>query len=581
MVKKANKSLKKIDFDTSLCYSNYMKILPNNTLLKSLKNTIEAIVKDTWGQSVELNFSSCKSQDYDVALNCYAMASLLKENPLAVAEKISEVLVEESEAVKGYVNIKLSNDSYSDFLESVLNKDFFKNEATAKKTMLEYSQPNTHKDLHVGHMRNMVLGKTLSNLYGYFNLNLVTSTFPGDSGTHVAKCLWFMEKFKHTIPEEKKAEFLGKMYVESTKYLTSLKESKETELEESCNKEISSVLSELQKEEGKFFELWVETREYSLDLMKEVYSWCDISFDKWYYESEVDKPSVGYVKELYKENKLIESKGAIGIDLGEKLGFAMFLKKDGNGLYSTKDLYLAKMKFAEGIEESLYLVDERQARHFKQVFKTLQSVGFEEAKNCKHLAYAHVELTTGAMKSRTGNVVSLKDLVNNMEETIETKYSLSKEDSYKIAKGAIFYGMLKNDPMKKIVFDMNEWLKLDGNTGPYLQYAAVRAKSILSKTDISGGHLVLVDAKEKELLLKMSEFNDVVKKSLEDFKLHSLSAYLYNLCKEFNSFYVACPILKEDVPLSVKHSRLLILKGYLEILEKGLELIDVPIPSKM
>ena len=385
-----------------------------------------------------------------------------------------------------------------------------------------------------------------------------------------------------------------------------------------------------------------ETRQWSIDLMNEVYQWCDIRFDHWYWESDVDSDSVKTIKKYFAEGKLVESEGAIGMDLSaENLGFCVLLKSDGNGLYSTKDIELARRKFVEhSIERSVYVVDMRQALHFKQVFASLKRLGFKEADQCFHLQYNFVELPDGAMSSRKGNIVPLIQLVSQMEAHVKENY-LSRygtewtQDEINttastIAKGAIKYGMLKMDPNKKIVFDMAEWLKLDGDSGPYIQYAYARIQSILRKlkkqphsaqlqslmqknigeqlpkevshqlsqplitspistsarhsilekdsVSVSGQHLK--HPVELQLMVLLSQLNAQVAQAVESYRSNGLCNYLYEVSKLFSQFYHECSIGHAESE-ALKQDRLALAMATARVLKEGLALLGIPVPEKM
>ena len=256
-------------------------------------------------------------------------------------------------------------------------------------------------------MRNLCFGYSLILLFKYCGNNVITATFPGDVGTHVAKCLWFLKYHnQEPIPETGKGEWLGRMYSLAK---NKLEDEKGSPKEDKNREQLTEILKQIEQKEGEFFDLWKETREWSIELMNKVYDWAGVDFDQWYWESDVDSESVKLVKKLYEEGKLVEDQGAIGLNLeDEKLGFAMFLKSDGNGLYSTKDLELARRKFADfNPQENIVVVDMRQELHFKQVFTAFEKLGLGDASKCKHLKYNFVELPDGAMSSRKGNIIPI------------------------------------------------------------------------------------------------------------------------------------------------------------------------------
>lgn len=534
------------------------------------------------------------------AFACFPLAKALKNSPVNIAKEIHQNIKTDDKILEvllqgPYVNFKISPSFYGEeVVDKMISKEYFDIKLTDEvyKTMIEYSQPNTHKEMHVGHMRNLCLGNALVNIKSYCDQDVIPVTYPGDSGTHVAKCLWYLKYHnKEQVPENNKGEWLGKIY--STANLK-LEDELGTEKEETNRSQLTEILKQLHSEEGEFYELWKETRQWSLNLMKKTYDWADVKFDRWFFESEMDAPSLKICQEYYEKGLLVKDQGAIGMNLeDDKLGFCILIKSDGTGLYSTKDVALAKKKFEEfGVEKNIYIVDSRQAFHFKQVFKVLEKIGFSQAKDCYHMPYEMVELTDGAMSSRKGNIIALSDLVNQMENKIKSDYlekyrgDWSDEDiektAHMIANGAIKYGMVRMDNNRKIVFDMNEWLKLDGETGPYLQYVCARISSLINKSgqpsDNVNYSLLKVD-QELALLTKLSHFNDIVFKSHETYKTNTLTSYLYELCKLFNSFYAECPIASVDDDL--KNARLALSLAVRRSIAQGLSLIGIQAPEKM
>jgi arginyl-tRNA synthetase len=544
-----------------------------------------------------------------LAFGCFIFAKTLKKSPAVVAAELKTALGELAgttsvEAAGPYLNIKFKPEVLAlHTVTNVLNAQVFKTQLveSAPKTMIEYSQPNTHKELHVGHMRNLCLGDSIVRLMrrSFGAENVISSTFPGDVGTHVAKCLWYIENHVGLAVLEQKrkdplrAEWLGQMYSAGNIKLED--EEKTPELYEKNKAQLTEILKQLEAGQGKYFDLWKETREWSVSLMKQVYQWAGVEFDRWYWESEVDSASVKTVKKYYEEGKLQVSQGAIGLDLeSEKLGFCLLLKTDGTGLYATKDIELARRKFEDfKIEKSIYVVDMRQALHFKQVFKTLEHLGFEQAKNCFHLQYNFVELPDGAMSSRKGNIVPLTELVNKMKAHVKSEYLSKYTGDWSneeietvadiVAKGAIKYGMIKQDTNKKIVFDMNEWLKLDGESGPFIQYSYARINSLKKKFNFSGGHYdsaLLAHPSEVKLMQHLMNFNSVVLNAAENYKPAALCAFLYDTAKKFNVFYHDCQIGNAETS-ELRQARLALSAATGTIIQEGLALLGIPVPERM
>ncbi len=373
-----------------------------------------------------------------------------------------------------------------------------------------------------------------------------------------------------------------------------LEDQKGTPKEDENRKELTEVLKQIEAEKGDYYDLWKETKEWSLELMNEVYKWADVSFDSWYWESDVDSSSLELVKKYYDDGLFIKDDGAIGIDLSDdKLGFCLLLKSDGTGLYATKDLELARRKFEDQkVDKSIYVVDNRQALHFKQVFKTLEKMGFEKAKDCYHLQYEMVELPDGAMSSRKGNIVPIQSLIDEMvlkiKEDYLEKYRLEWADeeiestANIIAAGAIKFGMNRIDPNKKIVFDMNEWLKLEGESGPYIQYVYARIQSMLRKldNDAKADYSLLTDPSEKQTLLLINQFNDVVEMALKQYKTSHICNYLFDLAKAFNQFYANCPVAKAATP-ELGAARRDLAYACAQTLKHGLKILGIEAPERM
>lgn len=572
---------------------------------KELAQNLAPVVEKTfsisfpWEKIYGLFGATPSKEAGDLAFPMFLIAKEAKSNPAQAAKTLEGAIsalphfVREKKAVGPYLNFFFDFDAVgAKLLPEILSGEIFKKKLTENtpKTMVEYSQPNTHKEMHVGHMRNLCYGDSLIRLHRYSGFDIVASTFPGDVGTHVAKCLWFLKfHYKGEIPTTRKGAWLGTLY---TAGHNKLEDERGTEKEATNREQLTMILKQLEQKSGEFYDLWKTTREWSIELMNEVYKWANVKFDVWYWESEVDSDSVKLVREYEKKGLFKEDQGAVGIDLEEyKLGFCMLLKSDGNGLYATKDIELARRKFQDyHIEKNLYVVDKRQEHHFKQVFKVLELMGFENAKKCHHLQYDFVELPDGAMSSRKGNIIPLQSLIENMVQMIKDQYlaryaaDWSAEEIEKtaqiVAKGAIKYGMTRIDPNKKIVFDMQEWLKLDGESGPYVQYVYARINSMVNKLGAPVSKEIKWEAQqEKDLVAQLMNFNRVVQEATEHYKPSMLTSYLYDLSRAYNSFYAECPVGSAAEP--TKSARLMLSKATAMTLKQGLELLGIEAPERM
>lgn len=583
------------------------------------------------------------------ALPCFPFSKSLKLAPQIIAAKLCEILrarlhsyYDKIEVAGGYLNFHCNFDVTGEkLIASILSlktPSSVRAESRPKNSgqiVVEYSQPNTHKALHVGHLRCLVFGDVICNLLQATGHQVTRATYPGDMGTHVAKVLWYLQHHKDLkLPETDRFNWLARTYVAADleyKSATGIKESdleaeisdkaesknsekkslkekpvpeKETSLR--AKAELREIFVKLKLKQGEIYETWVTTREWSLDQMREVYTWLETPFDLWFFESECDEPSRTLAKELLSEGSFIVSDGAVGVDLSESnLGFAMYLKSDGNGLYLTKDLELARRKFsAENVERSIYVVDSRQKLHFKQLFKTIEILENSQSKTWKkdvhsenvaqklfHLPYETVNTPDGKpFSSREGRGLGIFALKEVMEAKVTNDYleryrgnwpdSEIEATARVVTIGALKYGMLKVDNNTQVNFVLEDWLKLDGDTGPYLQYVHARCLNILEKQ--GSGQLAPVEYKEiseKELLFALSQFGDTVAQASAQLKPSSLTTYLFALGKSFNRFYEECPIKGSEGV--TRNSRLLIVEACAETVKAGLSLLGIPAPARM
>lgn len=547
----------------------------------------------------------------DFALPCFRFAKALKLPPPKIAGALCDGLaidtsgwVERAAVVNAFLNVYVDKKRMaSAIVPLALNGNLYNYPIAAAKSrdrvMVEYSQPNTHKEFHVGHMRNVCLGSCLVNLFRYCGYDVTAANYFGDEGAHIAKCLWMMKRTGATPPAGiDKGAWLGDVYVKSSLALDEAKD----DIRKTYDAEISAVLRGIESKQGEWYQLWLETKEWSLAAFRDVYKWMGVEFDRDFFESEVSAESQSIVEECLKKGVFKEDQGAIGVDLSDyKLGFMLARKRDGNTLYATKDLALARRKFDQfKIDRNIYVVGNEQAHHFKQVFKTLELMGFTQASKCFHLSYGMVSLPSGKMSSRLGNTVpfmNLKDLmlaeINNILAKYKDEWSPQEiaETAKRICIGAIKYGMLQSDPLKEIIFDMKDWLSFEGNTGPYLMYGYSRSMSVLRKAQEQGhkpwtvgeaatATFQLTEASEKELLRFIYDFNTVVQESCEHYRPSHLCTHLFSMCKAFSRFYADVPILKAENETVIR-MRLSLMDAFARTLKQGLALLGITPPERM
>ncbi len=581
----------------------------NNPLKRIITSSVCEVIQ-SWGTPIRaedlyLFIGEPPSEDLgDYTLSCYPLAKQLRKSPDIIAKQLGECLSScanfSCKVVGPYVNFSFPIGVLGEqVLTKILNRTLDQQSVFVNppRVMIEYSQPNTHKELHVGHMRNMALGSALVNLFTNCGIPTLSSTFPGDVGAHVAKCLWYLQYVnKEATPDVKRGEWLGSIYSKAVKALELIEE--DLEKKRAADEQISEILRCIEQKQGEAYALWRETRKWSIDLLEEIYHWAGVRFDVWYWESEVDSASVSYVKQLLADGQLMLSNGAVGMDLSDDgLGFCLLLKSDGNGLYATKDVELARRKFEDHkIERSIYIVDSGQSFHLQQIFAVLRRIGFPNAAQCVHLKYEVVELPEGKMSSRRGNIVPIAELITRMQEIV-IKDHLDKhrgiwsdveiEATAKlVARGAIKFGMLRVTNERKIVFDMGEWLRLDGDSGPYLQYACVRLNSLIRKAKEANGNSDAVSwplldvAIEREIVVMMSRFNDIVATACKDCQPSIICSYLIRLARKFANYYATTQIIIPTDP-ALTRARVELMSAVRCILVRGLELLGIDVPERM
>jgi len=541
----------------------------------------------------------------DYALPCFSFAKIFKIPPVKVAEKLSEKLkniintnkyITSVKVFGSYINFNISVFTMAQVvLPEIFSGRYFKEPSrnTLERVMIEYSQPNTHKGFHVGHLRNVALGDSLSRIFKYNGYDVVGVNYIGDVGAHIAKCLWFFRNFNEESPPENfRGEWLGELYFRAIKKL----DAADGLQKQKYLKEISLILKKLEDNDLEFIGEWELTRAWSIEDFNEIYNWLDVKFDHIFYESEVDEEGKEIVIQGLKKGLFVRSEGAVGINLDkEGLGFLMLLKSDGNTLYATKDLALAQLKFEKfGVQRSIYVVGAEQTLHFKQVFATLKRMGYKQVDRCYHLPYALVMLPQGKMSSRAGNVILFSQLRREIIQNIKSDYleehrkdwsNQELEDTaQKIAVAAIKYGMLSQDSNKDIVFSMKEWLISEGDTGTYLVYAYVRIRSIVRqishrvKTDID--YSLFAHPDEKKLLRQMLDFNRIVFNSGEQYRPSLLARMLYEFSKDFSRAYNSCSVKHAETEV-LQAARLLLFHCVAETLSQGLFLLGITPPERM
>jgi len=559
-------------------------------LLKNLKKELESSIRKAVDSGNDFGIVFSRPPDFklgDIATPLsFELAKKLKKNPIQIAKDIAENIklpegIERAETSGGYINFFFDRIYFSKkTVEIIIGEGnlYGKGEKKKEKVMVEYSQPNTHKSFHIGHLRNVCLGDALANIMEFSGYDTVRANYIGDVGAHVAKCLWgYMKFYDGVVPDHNKGDFLGKVYSESD---NKLKESEEYQ------EEYKVVLKNLYEEDKRTMDVWNMTREWSLEEFNRIYKELGVNFDIFLYESEVKNEGTKIARELLDKGVAKNKEGAVIVDLKEfGLDEFVILRSDGTALYSTKDLALAERKFQDfRIDLSLYVVGSEQKFYFKQLFKTLELMGFSQAKKCYHLSYELVMLEEGKMSSREGNVVlysELKDVVKKEALNQVRERNISNADSISeiVTLGALKYSMMK-DNNKRIIFNWKKALDFEGDTAPYIQYAHARASSILNRIGNLNLQFEIEDLNEKEykMVSLLSEFPEVVERASVDYRPDFVSNYVYDVAKCFNEFYHECHVLNAETN---KDFRASIVKATKIVLSNALGLLGIKAPEEM
>lgn len=532
----------------------------------------------------------------DLALPCFALAKQLKKDPKTIAGKIAKIKpsgpVKEVKQAGPYVNFFADWGALGQTaLQAVLKEGKRYGSQAPKKRLsvvVEYPAPNTNKPLHLGHLRNMALGSSLSNVLRFLGHKVHEVNLNNDRGVHICKSMLAYQKWgKGKAPDKKSDHFVGDWYVRF---------SKEALSKPGLEDEARELLRKWEAGDPETVQLWKRMNRWALDGFQETYKKYGIKFEKEYYESDSYKGGKKMVLEGLKKGLFSKDEtGAVTFDLKKYgLGKKVLVRADGTAVYITQDLYLAKKKYQDfKFDKSIYVVASEQDYHFQVLFRVLEALGLPFAKNCHHLSYGMVFLPGGKMKSREGRVVDADNLIDELtsraqEEIFKREVGVLEEElksrSNAIALGAIKYYLLRPDSVKDVTFDPEESISLEGNTGPYIQYSHARICSILEKGAVKAvqkfNAKLLKEAAEKALLRSLTEFPRIVQDVARDLKPHYLVNYLYSLANQFNEFYEGCRVLQAETK-ELKAARLALAKAAQIVLENGLTLLGIEAPEKM
>ncbi|MEB3039848.1 arginine--tRNA ligase [Capnocytophaga gingivalis] len=589
-----------------------------------LENTIKGI-SSLYGiamENVEIQ-QTRKEFEGDYTLVLFPLLKHIKANPQEIGEKLGDYLsshalwegqpiVSGYNVVKGFLNLSICENYFLHFLHQIApEKDYGKKPITkdSPAVIVEYSSPNTNKPLHLGHIRNNLLGFSMAKIIEATGKKVYKTQIINDRGIHICKSMIAWQLFgKGETPDstgEKGDKLVGKYYVlfdkaykeEIAGLISAGKTKEEAEREAPIFLKAQEMLRLWEQGDPETLALWKQMNQWVYDGFEVTYHNLGVSFDRNYYESETYLLGKDIVQRGLDEGVFYRKEdGSVWIDLtAEGLDEKLVLRSDGTSVYITQDLGTATKRIEEDfpkVEGMIYTVGNEQDYHFKVLFLILQKLGYTWAKNLYHLSYGMVELPNGKMKSREGTVVDADDL---MEEMVQVAQELSqelgklegysdqqKEQLYRvIGLGALKYYILKVDPKKKIAFNPQESIDFQGNTGPFIQYTYARIQSILRRAEnCELPKSVSLHPKEKELIKLLSLFPEVVQNAADTYSPALIANYVYELVKEFNSFYQNVSILGEE-DTDKRSLRVHLSRKVGEVIAIGFDLLGIEVPERM
>ena len=528
----------------------------------------------------------------DLSLACFEAAKESKKNPLDFAKELALDLNKSAElkkyfaeikAVGPYLNFFISQKYLAEQIIKEVDRDKniygFNHGGAGKKIMIEYSNGNTHKEYHVGHLRNISYGDSVNHLLEANGYKSIPVSYINDFGIHVAKTIWNWQRDKsYQKSSEPRGYLLGKCYAAASQELT-----KNPELKD----EVIDIMKNIESRKGDDYKLWAETRQWSIAYFDSIYKELGVKFADIFYENEVIEAGFALVEDLKAKGILRLSEGAIIADLEKyDLGVLPVIRTDGTALYPVADLALANLKFKKyNLDESIYITDVRQGLYFKQLFKILELAGYKPA--VSHLGYDFVTLPSGMMSSRTGNVITYQELKEKIFSKLKEETRKHHEDwtqarinktALSLAISTIKFEMLKVGADKIITFNIDEALKFDGYTACYLEYGYARLKSILRKDSFrlfsprfDLGELT--EAKEKELLIKIAKYPEIIKLAGLKYKPSEVTKYLFELVQLFNDYYQEVNILKSEK--AKRLVRLKLIKVVAQVINNGFKILGL------
>ena len=559
-----------------------------------------------------------KDFEGDLTIVIFPLLKYIKQNPVNLGKELGTFILNNSvhvtgfNIIQGFLNLTISSFYYLEFLNNCLNDDygFTRTKKNSSLYLVEYSSPNTNKPLHLGHIRNILLGYSMSKILEASGKRVNKTQIINDRGIHICKSIVAWLKYgdnkSPSDSNEKGDFFVGKYYIlfdkiykkEVSELIKSGLAKKEAEQNSSIFLEAKELLKKWEAGDKEVINIWKLMNGWVYEGFNKTYNDLGVDFDSLYYESEtylIGKEIIkhGLEKQIfYKKND-----GSVWIDLSDQgLDEKLLLRSDGTSVYMTQDLGTAYMRYKDNPEMKglIYTVGNEQDYHFNVLFKILKKLGFKWADNLFHLSYGMVDLPSGKMKSREGTVVDADELILEMTNNAsKLSKELGKLDGLSsndkkvlnetIGLGALKYYILKVDPKKRILFDPNDSIDFNGNTGPFIQYTYARIQSLLTKSNYKKSKInnqLEINDKEKQLLKLLTIFPEIIKSAADNLNPALIANYTYELVKNFNSYYQTTTILKINDE-ELKGFRLTLSYKVASIIKSSMKLLGINVPEKM
>ena len=601
----------------SLQGSTPIKMTIENTIVQQIRSAVSILYQTEIASDSIVIQETRKEFEGQVTAVTFPFTRFSKKTPEQTGTEIGEYLknnvkeVEDFNVIKGFLNLSIADSYWSnELLNTIHSSSFGQFPSNGQKVMVEYSSPNTNKPLHLGHVRNNLLGFSVAEILSANGYEVIKVNLVNDRGIHICKSMLAWQLFGNgETPESsllKGDHLVGKYYVifdkEYKKQIEALIDKGHTEDEAKKNapiiKQAQEMLLKWEAGDKEVIKLWSMMNGWVYSGFEVTYKMLGVDFKKYYYESDTYLLGKDTIQEgLEKGVFFKKDDGSVWIDLTEDgLDQKLVLRADGTSVYITQDLGTAQLKYDDfKMDKSIYVVGNEQDYHFKVLFLILQKLGKTWAKGLFHLSYGMVDLPSGKMKSREGTVVDADELMDEMiltarERTeelgkVEGFTEQEKKDLYNmIGLGALKFFLLKVEPKKRLLFDPNESIDFQGHTGPFIQYTHARIRSVMAKAEyqnkISVNYSTILTALEKDLIVNLAKYPDVIAASAKEYSPAHIANYVFELAKLFNKFYHEESILKAEDP-DVRNFRLDLSAATASTINKGMKLLGIRVPDRM